>query len=71
MSANADLYRQLEDLKSRDVKKMTYAEYLRWYADMKELQNHFSLPVIPLDMFQSVYEPPRSSPQPPRAQQHN
>ena len=59
---NADLYRELEKLTKQDVKKMTYTQYLEWYASVKDLQSYFSFPIIPLDMFQAAYDVPLPTP---------
>ena len=50
------IYKELDTLLKQDVKKMSYAEYLVWYEKAKELQSHFSLPILPLNMFQGVYK---------------
>ena len=49
------LYRDLDEFLKLDPKKMTYAEYLKWYARARDLQAHFSLPIIPVDMFQGAF----------------
>ncbi len=54
-SSASTAYRDLDDFLKLDPKKMTYGEYLKWYARAKELQAQFSLPIIPLDMFQKAY----------------
>jgi hypothetical protein len=50
-------YKELDALLKQDVKKMSYAEYLVWYEKAKELQSHFSLPIVKLDSFQDAYNP--------------
>ena len=56
-SQSASLFKELDEfLKKSDPRKMSYNEYLLWYARAKELQSHFSMPIIPIDMFQTAFD---------------
>ena len=55
MSSKEVIYRDLDEFLKLDPRKMNYAEYLIWYARARDLQSHFSLPIIPLDMFQAAF----------------
>ena len=55
----AELYGRLEKLRNQDPRKMSYSQYVIWYNEAKKLQAHFSLPIIPVDMFQAAYEDSR------------
>ena len=54
---SASLFKELDEfLRKNDPRKMSYNEYLLWYARTKELQSHFSIPIIPVDMFQAAFD---------------
>jgi len=53
-------HRDLDYFLRLDPRKMNYAEYLRWYARARDLQAKFSLPIVPLEMFQSAFQEPAS-----------